>query len=62
MDAKNKLKISIKPENKGKFTDYCKSKGYDGVTQNCIDEGKRSALSRIRKRATFAANARKWKK
>ena len=57
-----KPKIKIKPENDGKFTEYCKSKGYNGVTSECIAEGKKSALARIRKRATFAANARKWKK
>lgn len=53
--------IRIKPENKGKFTSYCKSKGYNGVTSECIAEGKRSSSKAIRKRATFAANARKWK-
>ena len=57
-----KIKINIKPSNKGKFTSYCKSKGYNGVTSACIDEGKRSSLSRIRKRATFASNARSWNK
>lgn len=49
--------IHIKPENKGKFTDYCGGK----VTQECIQRGKHSSDPTIRKRATFAANARKWK-
>lgn len=49
-------KIYIKPENRGKFTDYCGGK----VTADCIARGKRSSSSTIRKRATFAANARKW--
>lgn len=49
--------IHIKPENKGKFTDYCGGK----VTQECIQIGKHSSDPTIRKRATFAANARKWK-
>lgn len=49
--------IHIKPENKGKFTDYCGGK----VTSECIAKGKRSNNPKIRKRATFAANARKWK-
>lgn len=51
-------KIHIKPENKGKFTQYCGG----NVTQECINRGKRSSSPTIRKRATFAANARKWKK
>lgn len=51
-------KIQIKPENKGKFTKYCKGK----VTQECISKGKNSKDPKIRKRATFAANARKWVK
>ena len=49
-------KIYIKPENKGKFTEYCGGK----VTAECIARGKRSSSPTIRKRATFAANARKW--
>lgn len=52
-----KPKIYIKPENKGKFTEYCGGK----VTAECIARGKRSPNPTIRKRATFAANARKWK-
>lgn len=49
-------KIHIKPENKGKFTKYCGGK----VTSECIAKGKRSSDPAVRKRATFAANARKW--
>lgn len=49
--------IHIKPENKGKFTDYCGGK----VTQECIQRGKRSSNPITRKRATFAANVRTWK-
>ena len=49
--------IHIKPENKGKFTDYCGGK----VTQECIQRGKHSSNPTTRKRATFAANARTWK-
>lgn len=48
--------IHIKPENKGKFTSYCGGK----VTEECIQKGKHSSSAAIRKRATFAANARKW--
>ena len=50
-------KIHIKKENRGKFTDYCGGK----VTNACIQKGKNSPDPRIRKRATFAANARTWK-
>jgi hypothetical protein len=60
MDTNKKIKIKIKPENKGTFTSYCKSNGYNGVTADCIARGKKSALERIRKRAIFAENSRKW--
>lgn len=53
--------IEIKRENRGKFTDYCKSRGYSGVTQDCIKEGKRSPNRITRKRAIFAENSRRWK-
>ena len=49
--------IHIKKKNRGKFTDYCGGK----VTEECIAKGKKSKDPKIRKRATFAANARKWK-
>jgi hypothetical protein len=51
---KSGSKIHIKPENKGKFTEYCGGK----VTTSCIEKGKNSPDPKIRKRATFAANAR----
>lgn len=51
-------KIHIKKANRGKFTDYCGGK----VTSECIRRGKNSPDPKIRKRATFAANARKWNK
>lgn len=54
---KNGNKIHIKKENRGKFTDYCNGK----VTNTCIQKGKNSPDPKIRKRATFAANARTWK-
>lgn len=50
-------KIHIKKENRGKFTEYCGG----NVTSECISKGKHSSDPKIRKRATFAANARKWK-
>lgn len=54
---KNGNKIKIKKKNRGKFTEYCNGK----VTSECIQRGKNSPDPKIRKRATFAANSRKWK-
>lgn len=51
-------KIHIKKENRGKFTDYCGGK----VTSECIQRGKNSSDPKIRKRATFAQNSRRWLK
>lgn len=48
--------IYIKPENRGKFTDYCGGR----VTEECIQKGLDSPSATIRKRANFARNARKW--
>lgn len=49
-------KIHIKKKNRGKFTAWCGG----NVTDECIRRGKNSSNPVIRKRATFAANARKW--
>ena len=54
---KNGSGIHIKKKNRGKFTSYCGGK----VTDECIQKGKNSSNPAIRKRAVFAANARKWK-
>jgi hypothetical protein len=48
-------RIHIKKKNRGKFTEYCGGK----VTEECIRKGKNSKDPKIRKRATFANNARK---
>lgn len=50
-------KIKIKKENVGSFTRYCGG----NVTSECIQRGKNSPDPKIRKKATFAANARRWK-
>lgn len=50
-------KIHIKKSHEGSFTEYCGGK----VTDECIQKGKNSPNAKIRKRATFAQNARKWK-
>lgn len=51
-------KIHIKKKNRGKFTEWCGGK----VTEECIRRGKNSSNPTIRKRATFAQNARRWSK
>jgi len=58
---KKKMKIEIAPSKVGSFTAWCKRRGYNGVTSECINEGKRSKLAKIRKKAVFADNAKnKW--
>ena len=54
---KNGSGIHIKKKNRGKFTDYCGGQ----VTQECINKGKHSSNSAVRKTATFADNARHFK-
>ena len=49
--------IHIKKKNRGKFTEYCGGE----VTDECIKRAKKRKNPKLRKRATFAANARKWK-
>ena len=51
-----KHKIEINPKNKGKFTATKKKTG------KTTAELKHSSNPLTRKRATFAANAKKWKK
>lgn len=55
--CKNGSKIHIKKKNRGSFTRYCGG----NVTDECIRKAKKSPNPAIRKKATFAANARKWK-
>lgn len=55
-------KIRLDPKKKGTFTKFCSKRGHKGVTSKCIAEGKRSKNPTTRKRANFAANARKWKR
>ena len=50
--------IHIKKKNRGKFTEYCGGK----VTDECISRAKKSKNPKLRKRATFAQNARGWSK
>ncbi len=51
-------KIHIKESQKGSFTRYCGG----SVTEECIRRGKNSPDPKIRKKATFAQNARGWSK
>ena len=53
---KTGAKIHIKKKNRGSFTKYCGG----NVTNECIQKGKNSPDPKIRKKATFAANARRW--
>lgn len=60
--ATGKSDIRIKKANVGKFTDYCKSKGYNSVTDECIEEGLASNSAKVTKRAQFAKSAKSWNK
>lgn len=53
--------IHIKPSHKGRFTSWCEKHGYNGVTAECKSASKRSDNMSVRKQATFADNAGKWK-
>lgn len=57
-----KKKIDTSKLKKGAFTKYCKSKGYSGVTTECISQGKKSKNKRTRKQAVLAENFRKMRK
>lgn len=52
----HKSGIKIKKSRKGLFTEYCGGK----VTDECISRAKKSKNPKLRKRATFAANSRRW--
>ena len=43
----------------GAFTKFCKSKGFKGVTAQCIAEGKRSKNIHIVRRANLAQTLRR---
>jgi ribosomal protein L9 len=58
----SKSGIHLKEANKGKFTLYCKRKGYGSVTNECIANAKKSNNATLVKRATFASNAKHWSK
>jgi len=49
-------KIGLK---EGRFTAWCKSHGFNGVTQACIEVASKSKDPSVRGMAQFAARARK---
>jgi hypothetical protein len=56
---KKAVKNMDKNKTKGKFTEYCKQKGFTKVTDACISQGLKSSNSTINKRANFAKTMRK---
>jgi len=49
-------------KNPGAFTEWCQRRGYNGVTQKCIEEGKKSDNPTIRRRAVLAETLRRLAK
>jgi len=60
--AKKKKWIQEAIKKPGAFTEWCKRRGYSGVTQECIEEGKRSSNPTTRRRAHLAETLRKMNK
>ncbi len=57
--ARRKKKWIPKNLKKGAFKAYCRRLGYSGVTQECIERGKKSKNPTIRRRAVLAETFRK---
>ena len=53
--------IHIKESHKGRFTEWAKRHGHDGVTSAAIEEGLASHSEKVRKMAQFAKNTKSWK-
>ena len=62
MGKKKKKWIQGAIKKPGSFTAWCKRQGFKGVTQACIEKGKRSKNPKIRKRANLAQTLRKLTK
>ena len=60
--TRKKNRIEIREENRGKFTDYCKGLGHEGVTDECIRKAKKSQSKYVRQMGTFAMSAKSWNK
>ena len=58
----DKPKIEIAKKNRGKFTQYRRSKGYKSVTRECEEGGLASKSVSVRKMAQFSKNSRSWNK
>ena len=61
MKKGGKSNIHIKKSMEGTFTEWCRRHGFGGVTDACIQAGLKCKDPRIRKKANFARNARKFK-
>jgi|tagenome__1003787_1003787.scaffolds.fasta_scaffold20725902_5 oligoendopeptidase F len=59
---KGRSGISINPANKGKLRKTAKAKKGRKIPVKKLQQMKRSKNPKTRKRATFALNARKWRK
>jgi len=59
---KKKSGIRIKPSNKGKLRKSAKARKGKKIPVSKLRAMKRSKNPKTRKRATFALNARKWRK
>lgn len=59
--AKKKSGIHIKPENRGKLRSNTKKTKKGTIKVSELQKRKKSKDPAVRRRATFALNARKWK-
>ena len=60
--AKDKKWIQNAIKHPGAFTEWCKKRGYSGVTEACIQEGLRSKNPTIRRRAILARTLKRLAK
>jgi hypothetical protein len=52
--------VHIKKSHEGRFTDWCKRNGFDGVSRAAITAGLKSQDTHVRKMAQFASTSRHW--
>jgi hypothetical protein len=60
--AKKKHWIQDAIKKPGAFTEWCKRQGYEGVTRECIEKGKKSPNPTTRRRAYLAETLKKLAK
>ena len=53
------IQKAIPESHEGRFTKYCKKKGFKGVSQKCISEGQKSKNPHTVKQANFAKTLRR---